>query len=114
MVYTRVGDYQGHEEHESGWELIFNEKVEMEKGVPSSLGALDRDVTIPAESTQAFYIWCTEGVLYTEGNTEGAPFDSDDSLVINEGIVTTGLFHQVTGNGQYSGGVRYVLVYNRV
>eukprot|EP00579_Thalassiosira_antarctica_P005540 CAMPEP_0201896230 /NCGR_PEP_ID=MMETSP0902-20130614/44179_1 /ASSEMBLY_ACC=CAM_ASM_000551 /TAXON_ID=420261 /ORGANISM="Thalassiosira antarctica, Strain CCMP982" /LENGTH=126 /DNA_ID=CAMNT_0048428759 /DNA_START=122 /DNA_END=502 /DNA_ORIENTATION=- len=106
-VFTRAGDYQGHEEDESGWELILDKTVEMKQNVHSNLGALDRDVTIPTGSRQAFYIFCRKGMLYTRGNTDGSPFDSDGSLVINDGIGTRRLFQKVTGNAQYSGWIRY-------
>ena len=43
--------------------------------------------------------------MYTEGNSEGALFDGDGSLVIDEGIRMNKLFEQMTGNGQYSGGI---------
>lgn len=108
MVYTRVGDFQGHEEDESGWELIFNKAVQVEKRVRSSLGLLDRDVHINEGMTQSFFVWAKKGLLYTEGdaNRRGLPYDSDASLVINEGIATKKLFQKITGNGQFSGGIR--------
>jgi len=108
MVYTRAGDYRGYENDDSGWELVLNKDVAVKRGVRSKLGVMYQEVTIPAGSTQAFYIWCKQGMLYTKATSEGAPFGSDGSLVINEGIGTKKWFEPgQTGNGQYSGWIRY-------
>ncbi|KAL7533597.1 hypothetical protein ACHAXR_010512 [Thalassiosira sp. AJA248-18] len=107
MVFTRVGNYAGHEEDAGGWENIFDKKMTVEKGAISHLGKLDREVRIPAGSRQAFYVYSKKGMLYKKGDSPGSPFDSDGSITINEGIGTKKLFEEVTGNGQFSGVVSY-------
>lgn len=108
VVYTRPHSYQGYEETNSGWELIFDKTISVSRGARSNLGALDREVNIPAGSLQSFYVWSGQGQLYSKGNYEGSQFASDDTLVITEGAATRNLFQQVTGNAKYSGWIRYV------
>lgn len=106
LVYTRTGDFGGYEETDSGWELILEKTIEMEKGELSNLGALDQEVKIPAGSKQSFYVWSKKGMMYSKGNNQGAAFGRDGSLVINEGVATKDLFNKVTGNARYSGWIR--------
>lgn len=107
-VFTRAGEYQGHEEDSSGWELIFEKRVSLKQGVPTTLGALYREVTILSGSRQAFYIVCKAGFLHKQGKTEGAPYYSDNGLIINEGVATKKLFQKVSDKLQYGGWIRYV------
>lgn len=107
-VFTRAGEYRDYEENNSGWELIFEKRVGLIRGVPTTLGALYRDVTILPGSRQAFYIVCKAGFLYKKGKIEGSPYYSDDYLVINEGVATKKLFQKVSDKLQYSGWIRYV------
>jgi len=107
MVYTRTGDYIGYEQDESGWELIFQKRLNMKQSEIANLGPLDREVTIPAGSKQAFYVFCAAGIMHTMGDTEGSAFDSDGSIVISEGVSTGKSFQKLTRNARYSGGIRY-------
>lgn len=108
-VYTRPGDYAGHEEDADGWELLLDTNVELKKMYPTSLGILDPEVSIPAGAKQSFYVWCKEGIMYTQGEkgAEGVSYSSDDSLVIHQGVVTKQLFEKVTDTGKFCGGISY-------
>lgn len=110
-VYTRAGDYKGHEEDGSEWDVIFDKKsVVMKRGGRSKLGALDQEVTIMSGSVQSFYIFCNRGILYAKGDSEGSPSDQDGSLIVKEGVTTRRLFERVGGVAKFSGWIRYALL----
>ena len=112
MVYTRAGDYNGHESDRDGWELIFDKTVKLDNKGLSNLGDLGRAIVVPAGSMQSFFIWAEKGLLYTksQSNNNGASFASDFSIEANEGIGMNNLFDKATGTGQFSGGIRCVSV----
>mmetsp|Transcript_16026 Transcript_16026/g.34907 ORF Transcript_16026/g.34907 Transcript_16026/m.34907 type:complete len:184 (-) Transcript_16026:215-766(-) len=101
QVYTKSGGYKGYENDSRSWNLVFGKQVQMTNDFHSTLGPLKPEVTIPAGSTQAFHVWCKEGILYKKTKYENVPFHSDGSLMINSGN------NNVGGNGKYSGWIRY-------
>ncbi|KAL7554670.1 hypothetical protein ACHAWF_018161 [Thalassiosira exigua] len=109
-VYTRAGDYSGYEADITAWELIFHQEVHLLNKVPTNLGVLNKEVLIAAGSTRAFYILCSNGLLYKKENgwEEADPLDTDTSLVINRGLATKKMFANVKGGGQFSGAIKYI------
>lgn len=107
QVYTRPNGYLGYEESNSSWELILDKTITMRRGYRSNLGAFDREVDVAPGSTQSFYVWNGQGMMYTRGNGSGAGFASDGALVISEGVAVRNLFGEVVGNAEYSGWIRY-------
>ena len=112
MVYTRGGDYSGHETNSDEWELILDRTIQLDNKKTTSIGDLDRGVSVPAGSAQSFFIWTKNGMLYTKSEAAGTPFASDPSLVIKEGIGMKNLFDKATGTGKFSGVIRYVLIFH--
>jgi len=107
VVYTRAGGYQGYENSDEGWELILNKDVATTQGGRTNLGTLRHEIRTLAGSTQAFYIWCEKGILYTETTSEGNPIISDFLLILNEGIATDKLFERGADTAEFNGWIRY-------
>lgn len=86
QVYTRPGTYQGHELAQAGWELIFSKNVfQMGRDVPTELSGFSSTVTIPAGSTQAFFITSNFYIMYDKGTVEGGVLSENQSLIIRQG-----------------------------
>lgn len=112
-VYSRTGSYLGHELSSEGWELIYlnGAVVHNKRGVPTELGSFQNAVSIKSGAIQSFYVTSTLGLVYNAGTKEGAPLSSDSSLVIHEGVGTTGDFSGTIHRPRaFGGAVRYVLV----
>ena len=92
-VYTRSGDYSGYESVGIGWDLIYdNTSLQMNgRGKPTELDDV-MPVRLSRGEYQSFYVWSEEKLVYKRGTQEGAPYVSDDNLVIYEGIGLPGLF----------------------
>ena len=105
-VYTRNGSYLGHELSSEGWELIYSNQavVHNKRGVPTELGDFQNAVSIKSGDIQSFLVTSTKGLVYNAGTEEGAPSSSDSSLVIHEGIGTTGDFSGVIHRPRLFGG----------
>ncbi|KAL7543067.1 hypothetical protein ACHAXR_012379, partial [Thalassiosira sp. AJA248-18] len=106
-VYTRNGSYIGHEQNSAGWELIYdNSEVDHgRRGQPTELGDFDNAVFIASGATQSFLVTSSKGLVYEAGAGEGDLFASDESLVIYEGIGTTGEFAGNTYSPRVFGGI---------
>ena len=89
-VYTRVGSYSGHEQSSDGWELIYDNPslAHKRRGEPTELGEFETGISVAGDTIQSFFVTSTMGLVYEEGTAEFAPFASDESLVILEGIGT--------------------------
>jgi hypothetical protein len=87
QVYTRVGPYKDNERtNDGGWQLVYNRNVQQNgQNVLTSLGDLDTVVTIPANSTQSFYIVTAKYIMYDAGSREGDMFSQDDALILYQG-----------------------------
>lgn len=91
QVYTRSGTYKGNEGSSNGWELVFDNSSVDIKGrfEPTPLGSFTRDVHIPADSFQSFFIYSPSKVMYrggTSDTSEGALHASNDAIEFYEGI----------------------------
>lgn len=108
-IYTRAGDYQGHETEEREWETIYEAKAEMEQGVLTDLGPLYREVAVKRGSMQSFYIWCKKGMASTMdvATNRGVASDTDGFLEVTSGTTSQWLFYDTSGYGQFTGGIRY-------
>lgn len=87
-VYTKQGNYAGHETNAASWRRIQRTSVTSKgQDVLTPLPELANAVTIPAGSKQAFYITLTKnGIRYTNGSSEGKLYVSDANLEFYEGI----------------------------
>jgi len=104
-VYTLVGDYYGKEEN--AWTNIYDENITTEKNKKVSLGSLKQKVIVSVGSRQSFYIYAKKGMLYEKGDEEGAQFQDDGAVKINQGIGMKKLFQQETGAGKFRGTIKY-------
>jgi hypothetical protein len=88
-VYTRIGSYGGKELVASGWSLIYGKTVNQNgRDVLTQLGSFDTGVTIPANSTQSFYIVTANYIMYDAGSLEWDALSEDTSLILYQGSVT--------------------------
>ena len=106
-VYTRSGNYNGHELSSEGWDLVYSnsEVVHNKRGVPTELGDFQNAVSIKSGAIQSFYVTSTLGLVYEAGTEEGIPYTSDESLVIYEGVGTTDEFSGTIHRPRVFGGV---------
>lgn len=107
-VYTKVGSYIGFEEDNSVWKIVYNRQITTEKGIATQL-EFDQPVCIMPEDEHSFYIYSKKGLLFPKGNgnNKQVPYDTDNKLMIMEGIATKKEFDQVTADSYYNGEVRY-------
>ena len=110
-VYTRSGDYIGYESDSDGWDLIYdNTSLQMNgRGRPTKLDDV-MAVNLSRGQYQSFYVWSDEKLVYKRGTQDGAPYVSDDNLVIYEGIGLPGLFSSMRRFSPrvWSGSVHYI------
>lgn len=84
-VYTRVGGYSGYEFAEEEWEIVYNNRLDLQgKSMPTSVEGLS--VYIPADTLQSFFLFTPNKVRYSEGSSEGSVFTTDGILKIYEGV----------------------------
>ena len=103
-IYHMPGSYEGFEEDGSGWELVFDEKIAVEKGTSTTV-EFD-PVCVLSGQSHSFYIYSQKGLLFTKGNGQKrVPFDGNGELMIMEGMATKKEFDQLTGDSQYIGAV---------
>ena len=107
QVYTRNGSYSGHEQNSAGWELVYDNPTvaHNRRGQPTELGDFDNVVSIASGVTQSFFVTSTKSLVYQKGTEEGAPFVSDESMVIYEGVGTTDEFAGVAHSPRVFGGI---------
>lgn len=107
-VYTRVGSYIGFEEDDSDWLIVYNRQITTEKGIATQL-EFDQPVCIMPGDDHSFYIYSKKGLLFPKGNgnNKQVPYDTDNKLMILEGIATKKEFDQVTADSYYNGEVKY-------
>ena len=93
-VYSRDGSYSGHEQNSEGWELIYDNPsvTHMKRGQATELGNFETAVLINSGATQSFFVSSSRGLVYRAGTHEGVAFASDESIIVKEGIGTTGEF----------------------
>jgi hypothetical protein len=89
QVYTRVGDYIGHEFNGTGWVKVYDKPVTyMGQSTMTTLGDFNSGVQIPQTSVQSFYIVSTNYILYNHSiQNEGDVLTQDDSLYLHEGEI---------------------------
>ena len=93
QVYTRSGSYKGFELTEDGWSLVYNKVVAMNaRDILTQLGAFDTIVSISAGTTQSFFVYTPNKLMYAAGTTESSIFSSNSALEIYEGIGKTSKF----------------------
>jgi hypothetical protein len=89
-VYTRVGDYIGHEFNSTGWDNIHHAFITyMGQSTLTKSGNFGSPVQIPEASIQSFYIVSNNYIMYNSGTSEGAVLTQDESLYLHEGEVVT-------------------------
>lgn len=96
QLYTRVGDYNGYELIDDGWDLIYDAKQVLRgRNVPTSIDSLN--ISIPADTVQSLLIYTPNKIRYTTGgdNEDGGSFAKDDMIEIYDGVGVRRLF---TGN----------------
>ena len=78
-VYTRAGQYYGHETNSSGWTLNSNLTVNM-LGQDDATELDITDVEIKHGNYQSFLIWSpTNDIMYNQGDAEGDAAGEDES-----------------------------------
>jgi hypothetical protein len=88
QVYTRVGDFIGHEFNGTDWVKVYDKIITyMGQNTITTLGDFTSGVQIPQASVQSFYIVSTNYILYEVGSSEGNVFSQDDSLYLHEGEI---------------------------
>lgn len=96
QVYTRSGTYSGFEQVEAGWELVFEESVQLMGDAGNSLTilTLPNKVKLLAGATRSFFIWISGGVYvkYDGGTSEGGLISSDNFLKFYTGAGLTSKF----------------------
>ncbi|KAL7552277.1 hypothetical protein ACHAWF_015504 [Thalassiosira exigua] len=106
-VYIRNGNYSGHEQSNNGWVLIYDNPTltHDRRGRRTELGNFDNAIYIEGDTTKSFFVTSSNGLVYQEGKKEGEAYASDESLVIYEGIGTTGEFSGTTFSPRVFGGI---------
>ena len=106
-VYARNGSYSGHEESSVGWELIYDNPAvaHNRRGQPTELGDLGNVVSIAEGFSKSFFVASSKSLVYQLGTEEGAPFVSDESLVIYEGVGTYSVFTGAPHSPRVFGGI---------
>ena len=120
-IYTKSGKYYNgtnslppieHVLRADEWEQIYLGTISAQ---PHKLVALNDfpsgSVSIRMGQTQSFYVFVSNGMLYTAGEAADAPMvgvvAEDVSIVIHEGQVMRGLFQKVAYRGKWGGVMRY-------
>ena len=120
-IYTKSGKYYNgtnslppieHVLRADEWEQIYLGTISAQ---PHKLVALNDfpsgSVSIRTGQTQSFYVFVSNGMLYTAGEAADAPMvgvvAEDVSIVIHEGQVMRGLFQKVAYRGKWGGVMRY-------
>ena len=112
-VYTRSGSYTDHVLSSQGWKLIYSNQalVHEKRGQPTELGDFSKPVLIKSGAIQSFFVHTSKSLVYTAGTKEGDTYISDDSILVFEGIGTTGIFSGATYSPRIWGGtIRYDLI----
>lgn len=125
-IYTRRGSY--HEGSPSPivfvgtaamqaeeWQEVYRGTIPPQPYKLVTLDDFDVEVSIGAGQTQSFFVFVSNGLLYTGENstvgeasaTEGGAVAEDDTIVIYNGQVMRGLFDRVVGRGRWGGIMRY-------
>ncbi|KAL9184684.1 hypothetical protein ACHAXT_012654 [Thalassiosira profunda] len=107
VIYSRPGEYSGHEEDPDGWTLVLDKSITLTRGEQTNTGELAEKVTIPEGETQSFYIWSKKPMRSRRGGAEGGLVRGDGKLEIYEGVATKKLFQTPLGTARFSGGLRY-------
>lgn len=94
-VYTRPGNYSGYEVDSNGWDLVFDDQVDfLGQELPTTILV---DVTIPFESSQAFFVWSPDQkILFNLGSEEGALYSSNTYIDFYEGVSLIDIFSNDT------------------
>ena len=108
MVFTRRGSYRGQVQNQGSWTKLVDRWVNMRSGRTVSLGNFNRLVALKAGETQAFYVYCSEGMLYARGGNEGARYSSNNALDLQQGIGTRSYFGKKVRKGKFRGSISYV------
>ena len=117
QIYTRPGKYTGFELSETGWELVYEETVQLSGEASMTELRLTSKVTVSSDETQSFFIWIDDGNMkYDAGTVEGAVLGSDSFIEFYEGVGITSKFagssENVWSPRTFSGIVRYALRLN--
>lgn len=108
-VLTRSGSYQGHESRPSDWKVVYERRMVTlnDRGKATELGDFDEVVHISSGSSQSFYVWAQNSIVYKKGSSEGKPFAGDSSLIFYEGIGVRDYFGPYISPRVWSGAIRY-------
>jgi hypothetical protein len=113
QVYTRSGTYTGFEQVQSGWELVFEETVQLNgEGTYTEL-SLANKVELSSGTTRSFFIWIIGGgnMKYEAGVSEGALLESDSFIAFYTGAGITAKFagssNDVYRPRRFSGTISY-------
>ena len=103
QVYTRTGQYTGHELDQSGWELVHEATIDLLGGATMTELSLSNKVVIPSGVTKSFFIWANQGnIKYDAGTSEGALLGSDNFIELYQGIGVTSKFSGVFADNVFS------------
>lgn len=110
QVYTRSGDYTGHESSQAGWSLAYdNASLQLNgKDTLSSEAVLSTRVSIPAGTEVSFYLYTPSKLMYAPG-TGASPYSSNGDLEFYEGSgIYGGIFANTITPRVFAGMIRYV------
>jgi hypothetical protein len=117
QIYTRSGTHSGFEQIETGWELIFEETVQlMGDGYSLTTLNLANKAKILAGATRSFFIWIAgnANIKYEAGTSEGALIGSDNFLKFYTGAGVTSKFSGTSSDvykpRRFSGSINYDIV----
>lgn len=98
QVYTRQGKYNGHEDNDAGWELVFDNRILLNGRDQLTELVFRAKVFVPSGQSQSFYVFSPSNLAYREELVqEGDLIKSDQSFRYFAGIaIAYGKF----GNGQ--------------
>jgi len=113
-VYTKVGGYGGYQNNKAVWKQIQTARIESRGEYEfTKLPNLPNPIRIPAGRTQSFYVtFESNHMSYTNGQSEGRLYASDDNLEFYEGIGVSFPFEPSQTAQIWNGRINYVEVAN--
>lgn len=118
-IFTKSGRYyngsNGHPPIEHAiqadeWQQLYSGIIPAQSSKLVTLNDFTADVVISVGQTQSFFIFATNGLLYTAGDAADAPVGvaaEDEYVIIYEGQAMRMLFSKVFQRGRWGGVLRY-------
>lgn len=98
QIFTRAGSYNGFEGNSAGWELCFNNLVQLQKGVQTYIDLTCSTYT-PSGSSRSFHVYSKNGMNIAKGTSS----TSNAFAKVDNAVMLKDLFKQVQGGGLVAG-----------